>query len=381
MKVLHVTGLMNRGGAEVLIMDFLRYKTNDIQFDFLIHQTKLNDIQKGDFDNEILLNGCNIFNINTLWSLGFRSYVNQLIKIFEQSRPDCIHIHMNGKSGVIAYAAHKFGIKTIIIHSHANIKYRGNLLYRLLANTEFKFQKYLIDKYATEFWGCSLEACESLFYKRRKKQFKVISNSIDVDKYLEVDKDQINKFRSSLNLPDNAIILGNVGRIVTHKNIDFIIDLLAVLLEKNPNYYFVYAGREVDTDYHQLVKDKINNYGLNNHVKYLGLRDDIEIFMNSIDIFISPALQEGFGLVAVEAQAADKPTLIYTGFPKIVDMDLGHVNFLDQLDEKIWVEKIMNLEFKNLDKQIIKSRIIELGFDSKHNGLDLSKIYKKLYEN
>jgi glycosyltransferase EpsF len=35
MKVLQVTGTMNRGGAEVMLMDILRNKPDDVHFDFL----------------------------------------------------------------------------------------------------------------------------------------------------------------------------------------------------------------------------------------------------------------------------------------------------------------------------------------------------------
>ena len=39
-KVLHVTGTMNRGGAEVMIMDLLENKSNNITYNFLIHYKK-----------------------------------------------------------------------------------------------------------------------------------------------------------------------------------------------------------------------------------------------------------------------------------------------------------------------------------------------------
>ena len=52
-KVLQITGAMNRGGAEVMLMDIYRNISSDFHFDFLVNY-KLNEgIRKGDFDNEI----------------------------------------------------------------------------------------------------------------------------------------------------------------------------------------------------------------------------------------------------------------------------------------------------------------------------------------
>ena len=44
---------MNMGGAEVMLMDFLRYKSTNLHFDFLVNYKKNTGIVDGDFDDEI----------------------------------------------------------------------------------------------------------------------------------------------------------------------------------------------------------------------------------------------------------------------------------------------------------------------------------------
>ena len=48
-RILHVVGSMDRGGAETMLMNLYRKMDKDkIQFDFVVHSMK-----KGDFDDEI----------------------------------------------------------------------------------------------------------------------------------------------------------------------------------------------------------------------------------------------------------------------------------------------------------------------------------------
>ena len=225
-KVLQITGAMNRGGAEVMLMDIYRNISSDFHFDFLVNY-KLNEgIRKGDFDNEIETLGGEVLHIGTQWDVGFLKYIKEFKKIIEGNGvPDIVHIHMNAKSGVIALAAKKAGVKNIIVHSHADLKFRGSLPYVLVSKLELQFQKYLISKYATNYWGCSQEANESLFYKKllTPEKSSIIKNAVDVEVYQAVLNKDVDKLRESYKINEQTIVFGNVGRVVRHKNVDFII--------------------------------------------------------------------------------------------------------------------------------------------------------------
>ena len=116
LKVLQVVGTMNRGGAEVMLMDILRYKPDDVHFDFLINNPPEDLYREGVFDKEILERGCKIKHIGTQLRMGPAKYVKRFHNIYEELRPDVVHIHLNAKCGIIAYAAHKAGCKRIITH-------------------------------------------------------------------------------------------------------------------------------------------------------------------------------------------------------------------------------------------------------------------------
>lgn len=380
-KVLHVTGLMNRGGAEVMLMDIYRNVSNEVHFDFLVNYKLKTGIQAGDFDEEILSRGAQIKHIATQWDLGLFKYLKKFEEIVREiGKPDIVHIHMNSKSGVIALAARKIGIENIVVHAHANLTIRGTIRTRILGNIELVFQKVLIARFADYFWGCSQEANESLFYRRLLIPAKaaIINNAVNVDSLQNASTEEIEELRESYGAQPGTIVLGNIGRVVKHKNVLFLIEILRILERDNGDYIVVFAGRNEDSDYLKEILFKAKQYRLEHKVRYLGVRDDIGVVMSSFDCFLGPALKEGFGLVAVESQAVGLPTILYKGFPKTVDMNVNLVTFTDSLDPYEWANLIKGVSKQKSDLMIVRDALIVNGFDSVSNALSIENRYKEL---
>lgn len=380
-KVLQITGAMNRGGAEVMLMNIYRNISKDVHFDFLVNYKLKEGVLKGDFDDEIKKKGSHIKHIGSQFDLGPLKYIKEFKRICKElGTPDIVHIHMNAKSGVIAFAAKKAKINQIIIHSHADLKFRGSFFSRLISNLELVIQKQLMAISANHFWGCSQEANESLFYKRllTYKNSAIIKNAVDVTSYQNVSMVRVKELRESYGVKEGTIVFGNVGRVVRHKNVSFIMDILDKINKENIDFVFVFAGRDEQPDYLEEILNKAKQYKIEDKIKYLGVRDDIPVVMNSFDCFIAPALKEGFGLVAVEAQAAGLPCVLYKGFPRTVDMNLNLVTFLNDLDASEWATAIKLLPKKNNDLTLIKEAIITKGFDSVSNTKGIEKRYNLL---
>lgn len=379
-KVLQVTGAMNRGGAEVMLMDIYRNISNDVHFDFLVNYKLKEGIVKGDFDDEIIERGATIKHITTQWDLGPIKYIKEFKKICKQlGTPDVVHIHLNAKCGVIALAAKRVGVKKIIAHSHADLKFRGSFISRIASTLELKIQKLLIANYANQYWACSQEAMDSLFYKRLQKKGAsvIIKNAVDVAKFQHVSQNEIADLRQAFSVTNSTLIIGNVGRVVRHKNVDFIMDILKELTIRKIDFKFVFAGKADDEVYLDEIFKKARHYNVLDNVLYLESREDIPAIVNTFHVFVAPALQEGFGLVAVEAQAAGIPSVLYKGFPKSVDMHLNLVSFINDFDVSNWVNEILKMKaIKNTNKELIKNKIATLGYDIVGNTRQIEQFYK-----
>ena len=380
MRVLQVTGVMNLGGAEVMLMDILRHKPDYVHFDFLINNPPDNLHQKGVFDDEIQSYGCEMRYIGTQLRIGPRQYIKHFKEIYDELKPDIVHIHLNAKCGIIAMAARKAGCKHIIAHCHANIKFHGSWWSNLRNNTEVFLQKFLISHFATAYWGCSPEANKRLYWSWIRKKSVVINNAIDTTAYTSVSEDSVKRVRESYNHTKNCIVLGNVGRIVPHKNIAFVVDLLSELKARGYNAIFVVVGRNDAKQYVDAMLEHARMLDVEDKLLFLGERSDIPVVMHTFDIFVGTSLQEGFGLVAVEAQAAGLPCVLYKGFPKTVDMELGLCQFINNFDVNVWVQSILEVirTRETVTIEDIKASIKVKGFDAKENAILVSDLYGKM---
>ena len=377
LRVLQVTGTMNCGGAEVMLMDILRNKPQDVHFDFLVNNPPEDLYREGFFDKEIRSHNCEIRYIGTQLRIGPLNYIRRFREIFSELKPDVVHIHLNAKCGLIALAAHLAGCKRIITHCHADIRFRGSLISRFLNEGEVFLQKFLISRYATDFWGCSNEANKRLYWPWVRRKSVVINNAIDCTSYQNIDHSLVDELRKSYNLSENTIVLGNVGRIVPHKNIAFVVEVMAELKSKGLDVAFVIAGRDDSPDYTADMRERARELGINDRrLIFLGERSDIPVVMHTFDVFVGPALREGFGLVAVEAQASAVPCVLYKGFPITVDMMSGLCTFIDNFNSHTWADAIqVSRTLKTVNKESIIQNIEALGFDARENALKVCKMY------
>ena len=380
LHVLQVVGAMNRGGAEVMLMDIFRHTSEEIHFDFLVNYKIKQGIPKGDFDREIISKGSYIKYIGAQWDIGPIKYIKKFKKICKEiGTPDVVHIHLNAKGGIIALAAKMAGVKRIIVHSHGDLVFKGSFLKVLPGILELKLQKLLIYLFATDFWGCSIAAVRSLYYKIIINNGKtiIIKNAIDVNSYMDITKESSNALRKTYKIKNNTIIIGAVGRIVRRKNIGFIIDVLNRLNQKDIDFIFINVGKVDDLVYMNEVESKINKFKLKSKIIHLGLRDDIPLVMSTFDVFISPAHNEAFGMVAAEAQAAGIPCLLSTEFPEEIDMNLNLVSFINNFDANKWADEVLEAVGKrNNDRKLIKESFSNLGFDIETNIKTMEDLYR-----
>lgn len=378
LNVLHVTGMMNRGGAEVMLMDIYRKKSKDINFNFLINYNVSQGIKPGDFDQEIKSLGGKIYHIGAQWDIGPFKYILHFKRICKElGTPDIIHIHMNAKSGIICLAAKLVGIKKIIVHSHGILKSDFTSFKSTLSTIELTAQRFLINIFATNYWACSEPAFSSLFYKFNLKNSKkaLINNSIDVRRFLSVNNADSLKLKKSYN--NHGTIIGVVGRIVEGKNLLFVLEILKLLNQLNFDFVCVVVGRVDDISYMKSVEKKVSDYQLQERVIFLGLSEDIPLVMSTFDVFLSPSKKEAFGMVAVEAQAAGLPCFLSTNFPKSIDMKLNLVTFINGSNAQEWAEKILNTPNKEgMYKDKILTQFSKLGFDVIGNVARIESLYK-----
>ncbi|EIT86531.1 group 1 glycosyltransferase [Fictibacillus macauensis ZFHKF-1] len=324
-RILHVVVNMNRGGAETMIMNLYRNVDRSlVQFDFLTSRP-------GMFDAEIQQLGGRIHRIPYISDVGHFQYKKALDLFFKKHHYyKVVHSHMDKMTGFVLSAAKKHNIAHRIAHSH-NTQSEGNALakaYKWWAGTHIKGS-------ATTLLACSELAAQWLF-KRQQPQATILKNGIDSKKF-SFSAIRRQAIRTELQIHESAFVIGHVGRFAHQKNHSFLLDIFADYTKKHENAYLLLAG---DGPLREDLKKKAQELNIISHVKFLGIRSDIENLVQAFDVFAFPSLHEGLPVTLVEAQGAALPCLISDTITKEVDLGLGLVTQLPIHHTDVWVEQL-----------------------------------------
>lgn len=352
-RILHVVPNMQQGGIENFLMNIYRnIDRKKVQFDFLVHYKK-----RFFFDDEIEKLGGKIYRFSIREDNNLIKYIRDLDKFFKEHKEyKIVHGHMGSLGGIYLHVAKKNGVPIRIAHSHgaAHLKTIKGYIKSIL----FKFFRMPANVY----WACSTEAGKFIFGKRTK--FELIPNAIDMEKF----KYNIfirNEVRNDLKL-NNKLVIGNVGRFNLQKNHSFLLDIFAELHKISPNAILLLIG---NGELEKNIKDKINKLNLNNDVKLLGIRNDVNRIYQAMDLFLMPSLFEGLPLTGVEAQVSKLKCFFSDAITKEVAIT-NNVKFIPlSLSAKEWAEIILkeaqyNRELVNIE----------------NDRFDITKLSKELQE-
>ncbi len=124
------------------------------------------------------------------------------------------------------------------------------------------------------------------------------------------------------------------------------------------------------------MEEKINNAGLTNQIKLLGLRKDIPLLMSAADVLFFPSLWEGLGMVAVEAQAAGLKVVAADNLPDeafIIKELVKKKSILSPVAD--WVDAIIQSASNHTDRKQYERKISESLFSINNSVQGLAKLY------
>ena len=294
-RVLLLFTVMDRGGAETMVMNYYRHiDRQKIQFDFMVHRE-----QRGAFDDEIESMGGRIYRMPPIYPQNFVRYKRMLKEFFdEHTEYQVIHSHMS-ELGYFAFVeAKRHGIPKRICHAHNAPDFRHeNLIQYIKLIPRYYFIRR-IRHLTTDFFVCSHIAGLWLFGKKRQDKFVFMRNAIETENFL-YNAGEANVIRKKLGITSQRLIC-HVGRFNKQKNHSFLIDIFKEILDNDPDSILLLVG---DGELRKEIEDKVNRLHLQDHVRFLGVREDVPQLLKASDLLLFPSYYEGLSVVLVEAQA------------------------------------------------------------------------------
>ena len=327
-RVLHVLGTTNLGGAESRIMDLYRHIDREkIQFDFLIHTTK-----EGFFDREIKQLGGNIYYLPSFRVYNYFAY-KKACKAFFASHNEfqMVQGHMTSTASIYLPVAKKAGVPVTIAHARSAGVDKG------LKGWITKFIRRNLYRKCDYMFSCSDLAASAVFGEKQYKADKVVfvPNAVDTKDFAP-DEYMREKIRREYGL-ENSFVIGHVGRFHYAKNHEFILDIFAEVLKQNKQAMLFLLG---DGPRRQEMEEKAAELGIKERVIFAGNQNPVAPYYQAMDAFLFPSRFEGMPGTVVEAQAAGLPCLIadtITTQVKVTEL----VTFLSLAqDAELWAEQL-----------------------------------------
>ncbi len=358
-RVLHVLGNLNQGGAESRIMDV--YRAIDklkVQFDFMIHTSEecyfSSEVRElgGRIYSVPRFNGKNLFSYRKAWDLFFN----------EHSEYKIIHGHITSTAFIYLNIAKKHGLNTRIAHA------------RSASKSDFirKYTSKLGKRYATHLFAVSNLAAISEFGNKTIKDgsVKIIPNAINTKKYL-FNEEIRKKKRIELNI-ENKFVIANVGSFRYAKNHTFIIDIFKEIKKEKKNAVLLLIG---DGELREQIKTKVSKLKLDDSVFFAGLRSDVPELLQAMDVLLFPSIYEGLPGVVLEAQAAGLPCVISDAITKEVAITplVKYISLSETA--KYWANEIISSSNERLNSTY--TFFVENNFDI--GGV--KKFYEEFYLN
>lgn len=369
-RILHITGGMQRAGAETLLMNLYRNLDRDnYQFDFLYFT---ND--ECDYDQEILERGGRIYRIPPKFKsryLRILSRYFEYVKLLRRLKDhQVIHSHINLNGAFFLWLAKINGKKIRISHSHIS---KGKNA--LIPNAYRWLTRRVIKNSANLYMACGKAAGSYLYPSISEDKIIVFPNAINIDEFqgFSTTKD---KLRKELNLDKETKIITQIGRFTFQKNFEFTINFVEHLVNKKRNVHFVFLGTG---PLEKKLKSMVGSKNLSSFITFYGVSNEIPAILHDSDVFFMPSNLEGFPVVLVEAQACGIPCVISTNISPEVDMGLNLVKFIDlEEDNNIWENSLLkSFEKKSRDFQKIKKVMGDKNFDAASSVKKLQDLYAK----
>ncbi|MCR5502594.1 MAG: glycosyltransferase [Lachnospiraceae bacterium] len=378
-RILHVHGNVDLGGAESRVMDLFRHMDREkICFDFMVHTER-----KGYFEDEIRDMGGRIFRVPRYRILNDLSYRKAWKAFFrEHGEFAAVHGHMTSTAGIYLPIAKKAGIPITIAHARSAGVDKG-----LKGMLTGYLRKDLISKTDHAF-ACSTEAAISVFGQDAYENGRTVffPNAIECDAF-RFDQKVRDKMRKELGIEDRFVI-GHVGRFHYAKNHEYLLSVFARIREFSDKEGFGGTGRVPvlllvgDGPLLPEMENLADSFGIRDQVIFAGSKKNVADYYQAMDLFLYPSRYEGMPGTVVEAQANSLLTIQSDTITKdVIGTDLVKIMSIKE-DPETWAKaaseaakEALSLREESAITEDACEKMKEAGFDVAYQAERLIRFY------
>jgi glycosyltransferase involved in cell wall biosynthesis len=247
----------------------------------------------------------------------------KLFRLMLREKPDLVHTHTAkaGTVGRVASFMYRWLTPATLIgrprqcrvvhtyHGHVFHSYYGAARTGLFLAIEKLLARLATDRVVVITEQQRREINED-FRVGKASQFVVIPLGIELDLYANWQKRR-GEFRRELNVREDEILVGVIGRLTEIKNHDLFLQVAAHFkrssqTSSHSGVKFLIIG---DGHLRAMLENQVDELGLRDDVLFLGSRNDPENFYPALDVIALTSLNEGTPLSIIEGMANARPVV------------------------------------------------------------------------
>jgi glycosyltransferase involved in cell wall biosynthesis len=151
----------------------------------------------------------------------------------------------------------------------------------------------------------------------RSERLRTLYSGLDMA--CVMDQEDGRDVRRRFGIPAEALVLGTVANLFARKGYEVVIEALPMIVKTSPVVHYLIVGSG-DADYEMRLRAMVRDLELESLVHFSGFQESVYPCLAAMDLYVHPALMEGFGIAVLEAMAMRKPVVATTtgGLPEIV---------------------------------------------------------------
>lgn len=345
-QAFHLIQFMQNRGHQFLVLsqrDFPSWKEKELYEDI--------SIQRLDFNSLILQRG----------PKAIRQLKESFDALFEQFRPDLIHLNVSIGGCALAYLLflkHRFLPVVMTAHApYVNQNAISPLIEQIIASVD---RIGCVSNWVLQKMNC--------YFPQAKHKLKLIYNGLPMP------------IAPISPLPFSPPILLLFGRLVREKGFEFAISAFSLLKKKGSAAQLIIAG---GGPLRTCLEEKVKELGLESCVTFTGVlsQEELLAIFNRATILVVPSLMESFGLVILEAMQMQRPVIgsRVEGIPEVI-LD-GETGLLVPPQNPLALCEAIETLLEQPDKTIRLGKNgykRALQFSIEQNGKQFEELYQEL---
>ncbi len=239
--------------------------------------------------------------------------VSKMRKVIKEHHIEFLHTHLFD-ADLCGFLAGKTTGVPIIVSSVPSFTF----LWKKKHQIRYKILSLFFDRFIT-----ISEAIGKFMVKNCKINPKKVTavHSGFLDEFnCQIDKASVADMRKKYALTENDLVIGIVARLDSRKGYFYLLDAVAKIIKDYPEVKLICAG---GGDLQPELGAYSRKLGIDKRVIFTGTVEDIPSFLGLLDIFTLPSLDEGLGIVILEAMNSGLAVVASNvgGIPEMVDND------------------------------------------------------------